>query len=129
MLTFPVVHGYWCECLIHSPGESHADQVAAIEQHSPEQATRWIRITIRTISFALDLDAGAEAWDWVDRGYKDMENALSNGEPASFTLRHQDSEMRWTARPVIFLPLAHRTATRLPACAEQFQCPTPYKLT
>ncbi|WP_194236330.1 hypothetical protein [Streptomyces acidicola] len=37
------------------------------------------------------------------------------------TISHDSTRIAWTIRPVLFLPLAHRAATELPACADDFK--------
>ncbi|MCD9594171.1 hypothetical protein [Streptomyces sp. 8ZJF_21] len=83
---------------------------------------------MRTIASALDRQTAHEAWDWVTYGHKEAEDSLTNGQAATFVLTQHDTHIAWILRPVIFLPLAHREAQRLPACAEQFTCPTTHKI-
>ncbi|WKX72599.1 hypothetical protein [Streptomyces sp. XD-27] len=121
--------GYWCECWTLSPSTGRRPVLlASIEHDSPGQATRWVRVTIRTIASALDRGPAHEAWDWVRHGYKDAEDALTNGEAATFAVNQEDTRLEWILRPVTFLPLAHREAVVLPECAYQFACPTTHKM-
>ncbi|WP_413800499.1 hypothetical protein [Streptomyces iranensis] len=121
--------GYWCECWTSSPATGpRSVLLASIETDNPSEATNWVRITVRTIASALDRETAHEAWDWITYGHKEAEDALTNGEAATFALTQQDTHIEWILRPVIFLPLAHRESQRLPACAEQFTCPTTHKI-
>ncbi|MFC0599511.1 hypothetical protein [Streptomyces palmae] len=121
--------GYWGECWTLSPSTGQRPVLlSSIEHDSPSQATRWVRVTIRTIASALDRGAAHEAWDWVRHGYKEAEDALTNGEAATFAVTQQDTRLEWILRPVIFLPLARREAVILPECAYQFACPTTHKM-
>ncbi|WP_413102485.1 hypothetical protein [Streptomyces sp. Inha503] len=83
---------------------------------------------MRTIASALDRETAHKAWDWVTYGHKEAEDTLTNGQATTFALTQQDTHIEWILRPVIFLPLAHRESRRLPACAEQFTCPTTHKI-
>ncbi|MFF8813314.1 hypothetical protein [Streptomyces pactum] len=124
----PLRHGYWCECWTLSPATGRRPVLlASIEADSPTRATQWVRITVRTIASALDREPRHEAWDWITHGYKAAEGALTNADAATFSLTQQDTRLEWIFRPVIFLPLAHREAVDLPACAYQFARPTTHK--
>ncbi|KUJ37302.1 hypothetical protein ACZ90_70345 [Streptomyces albus subsp. albus] len=128
MLKRPLRRGYWCECTTHPATRPHPALLASIETDTPQQAMQWIRVIVRTVASALEREAFHDAWDWISGGYHDAQGALTRGEATTFSITHQDTNITWTARPVIFLPLAHREAVRLPACAEQFTCPTTHRL-
>jgi len=106
--------GYWCECI--SPGMH-----ASIDVDTPAQAVRWIRVTLRTIASALEPEASATAWTWITTGHTQMLRTLTHGHADALTLTHNGTLIQWTARPVLFLPLAHREGVPLPECAWTFQ--------
>nr|WP_232544252.1 hypothetical protein [Streptomyces buecherae] len=75
----------------------------------------------RTISPALDADASDEAWEWLYEDRVHTRRALLQVQPCTVSVTHADTRITWTIRPVLFLPLAHRQATELPACAHDFK--------
>lgn len=81
---------------------------------------RWIRVALRTIASALEPDTFNEAWDWLSGGHRDALQALAQAQPCVYTVHHGQTTIEWTARPVLFATLAHRTDINLPACTNQF---------
>lgn len=75
---------------------------------------------LETISPALDADASSAAWEWMYDGRIDTRRALLRAEPCTVALTHASTRITWTIQPVLFLPLAHRQDTELPACAHDF---------
>ncbi|MEU5082437.1 MULTISPECIES: hypothetical protein [Streptomyces] len=113
--------GFWCECWTESLTEQGPPVlVASFDAYSAPQADRWVAIALETISPALDSDASAEAWEWMYDGRIDTRRALLRAEPCTVSLTHVGTRITWTIRPVLFLPLAHRQGTELPACAHDF---------
>ena len=113
--------GYWCECWTQSPTTgSRPVLLASIEADTPRQAIGWIRTTLRTIALSLEAEARTQAWDWITTGHRTAVRDLPRGEPCAFTISHGATLIEWTARPVQFLPLAHRHGVQLPACAGRF---------
>lgn len=113
--------GYWCECWTQSPATGPAPALlAAIDVETAAQAIRWIKIALRTIASALERDAFHDAWDWVSAGHLESLQALTAAEPCTYTVHHGTTTIEWTARPVLFLALAHRTHNR-PTCADAFR--------
>ncbi|GAA2534426.1 hypothetical protein GCM10010423_33470 [Streptomyces levis] len=78
-------------------------------------------IALRTISPALDSDASDEAWAWLHEDRAETRRALLRSEPFTVTIKHAQLRITWTIRPVLYLPLAHRQAAELPACAYAFR--------
>jgi hypothetical protein len=114
--------GYWCECWTEDLNERERPVLrASIDAYSAPQADRWVAVALRTISPALDADASTEAWEWLYDGRIDTRRALLRSEPCTVSVTHADTRITWTIRPVFFLPLAHREATELPACAYDFK--------
>jgi hypothetical protein len=113
--------GYWCECWTQdlTTGQPPALR-ASFDAYSAPQADRWIAVTLRTISPALDADASEEAWDWLYNGRIETRQALLRAEPCTVSVTQTNTRITWTIRPVLFIPLAHRQATQLPACAYAF---------
>ncbi|MEU3242324.1 MULTISPECIES: hypothetical protein [unclassified Streptomyces] len=76
-------------------------------------------IALRTITPALGPAAADEAWDWLYDGRIEMRQALLRSEPCSVSVDNATTRLTWTARPVLFLPLARRADTGLPDCADR----------
>ncbi|MEV6757261.1 hypothetical protein [Streptomyces sp. NPDC051214] len=115
--------GYWCECWTETTtGHQAGPQLrGSFDAYSAPQADRWVAIALRTISPALDTDASDEAWGWLYAGRVQTRRALLRMEPCRVSVTHADTRITWTIRPVVFLPLAHRQAAELPACAHDFK--------
>ncbi|MEU2727724.1 hypothetical protein [Streptomyces griseoviridis] len=123
MLTKPPQWGYWCECWtedLATDGWQPA-LLAAFDAYSAPQADRWVAVTLRTISPALDSDASDEAWEWLYEGRIETRRALLRSEPCPVSVTHASTRITWTIRPVLFLPLMHRQGAELPACAQTFE--------
>lgn len=116
--------GYWCECWTQpttTDGQSEPQLRASFDAYSAPQADRWVAVALRTISPALDADASDEAWQWLYEDRVHTRRALLQMQPCTVTVTHTDTRITWTIRPVLFLPLAHRQTTELPACAYDFK--------
>ncbi|MGW1275796.1 hypothetical protein ACWD4V_02400 [Streptomyces tsukubensis] len=107
--------GYWCEC------RTASGLIASIDAPTANHAVRWIAIALHTILPALDLDASAHAWRWLQQDRHTMTADLHQGEPITFTITTPTTRITWTARPALFLPLAHRHNVQLPPCAGAFR--------
>ncbi|MCQ4044674.1 hypothetical protein ACFOSC_17980 [Streptantibioticus rubrisoli] len=113
--------GYWCECWTASPVTSSAPELfASFEAVTATQAVRWICGVLRTIASALEPDAADRAWTWLTSGYVAALDHLERAQPCAFTVTHASTRIEWTARPVLFLALAHRQGVNLPDCTERF---------
>jgi hypothetical protein len=111
-------HGYWCECWTQDLTEEERPTLrASLDAYSASQADRWVAVTLRTISPALDSDASDVAWAWLSQGRIATRQALLRSEPCTVTITHAQTRITWTIRPVLFVPLAHRQGLELPACA------------
>ncbi|MCH0561949.1 hypothetical protein [Streptomyces sp. MUM 2J] len=122
MLSNEPRRGYWCECWTHDADEQQPPALrASFDAYSAPQADRWVAVTLRTISPALDPDASDQAWAWLYQGRVATRHALLRSEPCAVTVTQADTRITWTIRPVIFLPLAHRQGVELPACAYDFK--------
>jgi anti-sigma regulatory factor (Ser/Thr protein kinase) len=108
----PTTQGYWCECLVNG------GKIGSFDATSPEQALRWVRITLMTIAMALDEEPYRQAQQWKHHEQSRALGALRRGEPQDLTLKHRTTQIMWTARPVTFLPLASRQGKALPACTQ-----------
>ncbi|WP_093769036.1 hypothetical protein [Streptomyces sp. F-7] len=114
--------GYWCECWTEKVTSAGGPaRLASFGAYSAPQADRWVAIALRTISPALDSDASDEAWAWLHEERAETRRALMRSEPCTVTITHAEVRVTWTIRPVLFLPLAHRQAAELPACADSFK--------
>lgn len=118
--------GFWCECWTEDLTEQRRPALlASFDAYATSQADRWVAVTLRTISPALDSDASDEAWEWLYEGRIETRRALLRSEPCTVSVTHEDTRITWTIRPAIFLPLAHRQSTQLPACAHDFKPQAP----
>ncbi|MGW4200098.1 hypothetical protein [Streptomyces sp. NPDC004726] len=115
--------GYWCECRTGGKDGTAPTRLAAFDAHSAGQAVRWIAIALNTITSALDDNSAAQAWQWLYEGRQAMAEALHQGKPCNVSFTTTGQHITWTARPAHFLPLAHRQASRLPTCSDQFSPP------
>ena len=80
-----------------------------------------MRIAVRAVAMGLEPGERRAALDWVDGGGCIRAIAqLRGGEPCAFAVGHGGTRVVWTARPVLFLPLADRDGRRLPLCAGMF---------
>lgn len=121
MLTNEPRRGYWCECWTQDLNEQEPPALrGSLDAYSAPPADRWVAVTLRTISPALDPDASDEAWAWLYQGRVATRHALLRSEPCTVTVTQGRTRITWTIRPVIFLPLADRQAAELPPCAGQF---------
>lgn len=115
--------GYWCECwtVDLTDGTQRPELHASFDAYSAPQADRWVAVALRTIAPALDPEASDEAWAWLYQGRIHTRRALLRAEPCTVTITQASTRVTWTIRPVLFLPLAHRQGTELPACAHDFR--------
>ncbi|AEW95348.1 MULTISPECIES: hypothetical protein [Streptomycetaceae] len=117
----PATPGYWCECWTQSPSTGDLPVLlASFDAATATQAVRWIRVAVRTIASALTPDEFDRVWHWLAGGYLTELQELVRTNPCTFEVHHEDTHIQWTARPVLFLALAHREAAKLPPCADQF---------
>lgn len=120
--TNRIRRGYWCECWTEAirGGTKRPVLLASFDAYSAAQADRWVAVALRTISPALDADASDEAWTWLYEGRIETRRALLRSESCTVTITHANTRITWMIRPALFLPLAHRQETELPACAYNF---------
>jgi hypothetical protein len=115
------IRGFWCECWTEDLTATRQPTFrGSFDAHSAGQADRWITIALRTITPALDPCASDEAWEWLYEGRIETRRALLRSEPYTVTINQGGTRITWTARPVLFLPLAHRRSLELPSCAYDF---------
>ncbi|MEV6739473.1 hypothetical protein AB0N14_22075 [Streptomyces sp. NPDC051104] len=121
MLIDKPQRGYWCECWTEDLTEDKPPALrASFDAYTAPQADRWVAVALRTISPALDPDASEEAWEWLYTGRIETRRALLRCEPCTVSVTQASTCITWTIRPVLFVPLAHRQGTELPACAYAF---------
>ncbi|MGW2612759.1 hypothetical protein ACWC4A_52225 [Streptomyces mirabilis] len=114
--------GFWCECWTEDLTEARQPTFhSSFDAHSAGQADRWIAIALRTITPALDSRASDEAWEWLYEGRIETRRALLCSEPCTVTINQGSTRISWTARPALFLPMAHRRSLELPSCAYDFK--------
>jgi len=108
--------GFWCECLLTSAEDSTV-LVGSCDAYAAGDAVRWIRIAVRMLVSVVDAAEAGPVREWLLFGSIPTAAALERGEPFVIALRHEQLRLVWSARPVGFLPLAHRTGRALPPCA------------
>ncbi|MFF8932867.1 hypothetical protein ACF1AO_37085 [Streptomyces longwoodensis] len=114
--------GYWCECWTEDLTEQRRPALlASFDAYTAPQADRWVAVTLRTISPALDADASDDAWAWLYDGRIETRRALLRYEPCTVSVTHETTRITWTIRPVTYLPLAHREEHELLPCAADFK--------
>ncbi|MER6128303.1 hypothetical protein ABT173_38190 [Streptomyces sp. NPDC001795] len=127
MLTDKPRRGFWCECWTQELPEKEPPALrASFDAYSAPQADRWVAIALRTISPAFDPEASDDAWDWLYQGRIATRRALLRGQFCTVSVTHASTRITWTIRPVIFLTLAHRQGTELPACTQDFKPHEPH---
>lgn len=115
--------GFWCECLLTSSESDSTVLVGSFAAYAARDAVRWIRIAVRMLVSVAD-DAEAEpVHEWLLFGGQLTAAALEQGKQFAIALRHEPLQLAWSARPVDFLPLAHRTGRVLPPCALEWAQP------
>ncbi|MFD6999730.1 hypothetical protein ACFWA5_26475 [Streptomyces mirabilis] len=114
--------GFWCECWTEDLTKTEQPALhSSFDAYSAGQADRWIAIALRTITPALDPRASDQAWEWLYEGRIETRRALLCSKPCTVTINQGSTRITWTARPALFLPLAHRRSLELPPCAYDFK--------
>ncbi|MFE4256411.1 hypothetical protein ACFRU3_44750 [Streptomyces sp. NPDC056910] len=120
----PVRPGFWRECLLVTPV---ADTLgASYDAHTAGETLRWLRIVVRMLQSVLTDDEAEPVTVWLLFGHRRSHADLAQGRPLELILRpsrRPGLEVRFAARPVIFLPLADRDLRRLPECSQQWAQP------
>lgn len=117
--------GFWAECSTSAPMTDQAlTLVASFDSVGAVQAVRWVHNVAREISCSLEPTDRARALRWLDgSGCHSAIDGLLHGVPFEFTVSCGRTQVKWTVRPVWFLPLADRVGRTLPPCAGRFSCP------
>ncbi|MDX3456914.1 hypothetical protein PV396_34040 [Streptomyces sp. ME02-8801-2C] len=105
-----VRQGWWCEFAAYpmSDGGNGGAGLHANAADTPEQALVWMRIAVRVLLSAFDPEDAERAFRWLDHGQWEAVMRLRAGEPYAFVASCGDTRVDWSARPVLFLPLACR---------------------
>lgn len=111
--------GWWCEFAAYSKadGGSGGARRRANAADTPEQVLVWMRLAVRVLLSAFDPEDTERAFRWLDHGQWEAVMRLRAGEPYAFVATSGDTRVEWSARPVLFLPLAR--------AADGPQCPCP----
>ncbi|MFJ5839822.1 hypothetical protein ACIQGO_24200 [Streptomyces shenzhenensis] len=115
--------GFWCECLLTSAESDGTVLVGSFDAYAASDAVRWIRIAVRMLVSVVDAAEAEPVHEWLLSGSNPTAAVLERGEPFAITLRHEQLRLVWSAWPVCFLPLAHRTDHALPPCALEWAQP------
>ncbi|WP_073783328.1 hypothetical protein [Streptomyces uncialis] len=114
--------GYWCECWTEDTTKAEEPAlVGSFDAHSAAEADRWIAIALRTITSSLTSGALEEAWDWLYEGRVETRRAFLRSDPCTVSVEQAGTRITWTARPALFLALAHRQGQELPVCVAEFK--------
>lgn len=123
--------GYWCEYWTEQAveqGNLAAGQGPALREsfaaHSAAQADSWLTLVLRSSPIPTGAAAVAAAWERLYEYRVDVRRALLRGEPCTMSTTVDGTHTTWTARPVLFLPLAHREGIELPACTQDVKSHT-----
>lgn len=100
------VRGYWCEWWATQTESPVSRCLQSCPVASPPGALRWARIGLHLIASALDRPASGYVFDWLSADPTEAETALAHGEVFEFAVSVGDVRFEWSARPVVFLPLA-----------------------
>ncbi|MER5380772.1 hypothetical protein ABT040_10870 [Streptomyces sp. NPDC002688] len=122
-LTATVRPGFWCECLLTSTESDSMVLVGSFDAYAARDAVRWIRIAVRMLVSVVDAAEAEPVHEWLLFGSNPTIAALEHGKPFTIALRHEQLRLAWSALPVSFLPLAHRTGRALPPCALEWSQP------
>ncbi|GGS81559.1 hypothetical protein [Streptomyces griseoviridis] len=122
MLRTTIRPGFWCECWTQDITEQQTPAlVGSYDAYSAVEANDWVATILRTISPALDTATSQEAWTQLYDHRIDTRRALLHREHFTVSITHLGLRITWTVRPALFLPLAHRNGTELPACSLSFK--------
>jgi hypothetical protein len=116
--------GLWSECLLVTPDADTL--VASYDAHTAGETLRWLRVVVRMLQSVLTDDEAEPVTAWLLFGQSRSHAGLEQGRPFELILRpsrRPGLAVRFTARPVIFLPLLDRDVRHLPACSQQWAQP------
>ncbi|MGY5130406.1 hypothetical protein [Streptomyces nigrescens] len=121
----PVRRVWWCEFLTHTPASEDRDDqvlVRARSAETPTQAMVWIRLAVRVLLSGFDTNDTERAYRWLDHGQWEAVARLKAGEPYAFVASAGQTRIEWSARPVLFLPMAHAATGPPGRCTEPPLC-------
>lgn len=111
--------GYWCECTISTIGSEQSPvPVASFDAGSAAEAVIGVIVAIEMTMTDQDRKEATAAREWFDKSQTTW--SLIGGQACTYAVTRGDMEINWTLRPVLFLPLTHRSRSQLPACAKRF---------
>ncbi|MDT0456168.1 hypothetical protein RM550_10495 [Streptomyces sp. DSM 41527] len=116
---------WWCEFSTRTPAFGDGDERVLLRAQSAETPTQvmvWIRLAVRVLLSGFDPRDTERAYHWLDHGQWEAVARLADGEPYAFTAAAGRTHVEWSARPVLFLPLAHTATGPLGRCAEPALC-------
>ncbi|MFJ5308156.1 hypothetical protein [Streptomyces sp. NPDC088350] len=82
----------------------------------------WMHLAVRLLVSAFDPEDIERAFRWLDQGQWEAIARLKAGEPYAFVASSGDTRIEWSARPVLFLPMAHADGGLPWPCAEPALC-------
>ena len=121
----PVRRAWWCEFSTRTPalGDGNAQVLLRAQSaETPTQAMVWIRLAVRMLLSGFDPRDTERAYRWLDHGQWEAVARLKAGEAYAFTAAAGRTRVEWSARPVLFLPLAHAATGPPWRCAEPALC-------
>lgn len=99
--------GWQCEFTVHTSGvDGGCARLGARGAGTPEQALVWMRLSVRELVSGFAPEDCERAYRWLEYGQWEAVYLLRSGEPYRFTARFETSVLEWSARPVVFVPLA-----------------------
>ncbi|KPC61161.1 hypothetical protein [Streptomyces chattanoogensis] len=117
---FTLLPGYWCERFVYSSLYTEVPvSWAVMTTTSAVPAVRCINADARRMAFGLPERERLRALDRMGRQKPlGAMAALHRGEPCGLGLKLGGAWVEWSARPVLFLPLAGRTQPTCPRTDE-----------
>ncbi|MET8210558.1 hypothetical protein ABZT51_31915 [Streptomyces sp. NPDC005373] len=116
--------GFWSECLLVTPDADTL--VASYDAHTAGETLRWLRVVVRMLRSVLTDDEAEPVTSGCCSDSVAPTPTSKQGRPLELILRpsrRPGLAVRFTARPVIFLPLLDRDVRHLPACSQQWAQP------
>lgn len=102
--------GWWCEFVAYAAaGDSSGEGGARMRTSAagtPEHALVWMRLAVRVLLSAFDPEDTERALRWLEHGQWEAVMRLRAGEPYAFIASSGNTRVEWSARPVLFLPMA-----------------------
>ncbi|KAB7832668.1 hypothetical protein [Streptomyces mobaraensis] len=111
--------GYWCSCAVVFGGVTDGPKlVTAFDARSAAEAVISVIVAMEMMAVAPEEKEATAARARAER--TQAASSLIAGQMCTYTVARGELEVTWTIRPVLFLPLADRSESRLPTCSRRF---------